>query len=174
MKNGMHGSKRLALAGVASLLLAACGTIPQPYHPTQVGMVDATHDIAGLSLTLRPDRTTAQIGDVITFDLILKNMGSDTLWLPSQPDILMTWTYPDGKCDNFIRDDNAPAAPLALTPLAPGEERLFKSVVKTYYFDMRGVTEFRARVTVPPAARTDHMAWAGDLASNGYGVMFAN
>lgn len=174
MSTGTTGVDRWLASAIAACLLSACGTIPESYRPNQIGVVDSADSTSGLSLSIRPDRTTAQIGDTITFDVIIKNMGTDTVWLPSQPDILLTWTYPDGKRDNFIRDDDVPAAPPALSPLAPGEERLFKSVVRTYYFDLRGVTEFRARVSVAPSARAEHLAWAGDLASNGYGVMFAN
>ena len=166
---------KAATTGAFALLAVGCGTVQPPYKPAQVGMLPDSSPVAGLVMSLQPDRTTAHIGDAINFHIKIKNMGNATVWLPKDPDIFLMWTYPDGKCDNFVRDDYSPTAPLALAPLAPGEERLFKSCVTTYYFDRRGVTEFRARVSVPTTyAGNNSLAWTGDMASNGYGVMFAN
>lgn len=175
MKTTTSAYWKAATAGAVALLAVGCGTVQPPYKPAQVGMLPDSSPVAGLVMTLQPDRTTAQIGDAINFNIKIKNMGTATVWLPKDPEICLMWTYPDGKCDNFVRDDDSPTAPPALAPLAPGEERLFKSCVTTYYFDRRGVTEFRARVTVPNAVNTvGGLAWTGDMASNGYGVMFAN
>lgn len=176
MMNAMPNiSARSAAIALLALASFGCASVPVTYRPTQVGMLPGEGPTSGLVLILRPDRTAARIGDQISFDIILKNLGNSAVWIPSSPEILLTWVYPDGKCDNFVSDSDSNAASPVLAPLAPGEERRFRSLLTTYYFSRKGVTEFRARLSIPRQTQGDErLAWAGDVASNGYGVLFAN
>lgn len=169
-----HRSLRNGAAiALLCLLGSGCASIPAPYRPARVGMLPDANPVDGLVMTLQPDRTSARIGDLITFHIKIKNMGNRSVMIPTEPDILLTWIYPDGRCDNFVRDERSDAAPLVLTPLAPGEERLYRSAVTTYYFPRSGVTEFRACFSVNRTGQVgDTVAWTGSMASNGYGVLF--
>jgi hypothetical protein len=145
------------------------------YIPSRVGTLADNKTIDGLEMTIAPDKPTARIGDVLTFSIILKNVSAGSVMIPADPDILLTWVYPDGKRDNIIRGytDGDSDKGHAIV-LAPGESRVFRSAVTTYYFDRTGITEFRARANVAKTASALSESWQGDIASNGFGVMFEN
>jgi hypothetical protein len=157
-------------------MLSACGTMEQPYKPCHMGTLQDSSIVDGLEITLVPDKTTAKIGDLLTFYVIIKNVGSSAVLLPAEPDVLLTWIYPDGKRDNFIQDDSMGASASGQNVrLDAGKTLVLKSALTTYYFNNRGITEFRARVSV----NRNTLAGGADsrrdeISSNGFGVLFDN
>jgi hypothetical protein len=163
-----------AATALFALVLAGCASMPAAYVPTQLGPLTDADSTNDLVMVLKPDRNVAKIGDLITFDITLKNKGKQTIWVPAKPEIILAWIYPDGRCDNFLGDPSAQSAAPAMAPLAPGAVRQFETTVATHYFERLGITEFRARISVPElAANAPGPCWCGDIDSNGYGVMFA-
>ncbi len=150
-------------------LVTACGTVQDPYKPTRVGALQDTDAFDGLQVSLQPDRTTARIGDQLSFIIKIKNVGIETTYIPASPEILLTWIYPDGKRDNFIQDAYAlPVNSPTTVRLNPGDSLVLRTVLPTYYFNNKGITEFRALVNLgkrPPAM---------EFTSNGFGIMFQN
>ncbi len=151
--------------------LVGCGTVQQAYKPTHLGNLADHRDASGIEVTLSPDKYRARIGEPVTFKIVIRNVGSDPILFPADPDLLLTWVYPDGKRDNLIRGDRKLSQKLIV--LAPGEEHIAHSVVTTYYFDRGGIHEFRAIVRGEELAmKTERPAWQGRAVSNGFGVLF--
>lgn len=169
LKNTLKTMGVAVLASVAS----GCTSMKQAYIPTHVGNLSDNQSIDGLEMTISPDKPTARIGDVLTFSIILKNVSQQRVIIPIDPEILMTWVYPDGKRDNVIRGYSDNPQPKGTLVLAPGESKVYRSAITTYYFDRKGITEFRARASLANLSNQAMAgSWQGDIASNGYGVMF--
>ncbi len=156
---------------VAGAMLTGCGSVRQAYKPNQLGNLADHRDASGIEVTLSPDKYRARIGDPVTFKVTIRNVGTDPILFPADPDLLLTWVYPDGKRDNLVRGDRKSAPKYFV--LAPGEEHVAHSVVTTYYFDRGGIHEFRAIVRGDQLAmNTERPAWQGRAVSNGFGVLF--
>ena len=153
-----------------------CGTVQGAYKPQSMGLLADSGPVNGIEVTLVPDKATARIGDVVTFSVKIKNVGTQTVWIPREPDILLTWIYPDGKRDNFVNDYASTASTAVdLLAMAPGQEKVFSSAITTYYFNRGGITEFRAKVNMTGrTAQATTASWNHEIASNGFGVMFEN
>jgi hypothetical protein len=167
----MHKLLKGCGAVVLGGLLAGCGSVSQAYKPTQLGNLADNRDGSGIEVTLSPDKYRARIGDPVTFTVVIRNIGAEPVLFPSDPDLLVTWVYPDGKRDNLIRGERKKAPKMLL--LSPGDEHIAHSVVTTYYFDRSGIHEFRAIVSGEQLAmNTERHAWQGRAVSNGFGVLF--
>ncbi len=154
-------------------LLTGCGTVQQAYKPQQLGNLADNRTEMGIEILLRPDRERARIGDPLTFVVVIRNIGTEPVLFPRDPDLLMTWVYPDGKRDNLIR--GARQGTPEMIVLQPGQEHVAHSVVTTYYFDRGGIHEFRAIVygeTERLAMNNTLSSWQGRAISNGFGVLF--
>ena len=167
----MKFAKYIAVAGLACLA-AGCGTVEQPYIPSQMGTLNDGEVIRNLEVTITPDKYQAKIGDPLTFSVTIKNQGTQPVLIHKNPDIIMTWVYPDGKRDNIIRGDDTTPSGNATILLQPGEQRVTRSIIATYYFDRSGITEFRALVGIKGAS-DKNAKWEEQIASNGYGVMLS-
>lgn len=159
-------------AAVAMLTLVGCGSVQQAYKPTHLGTLADSASSQGIEITLRPDKSHARIGDPVSFEIVIRNVGTAPISFPEDPDLLLTWVYPDGKRDNLIRSDlKVPSHRMVV--LAPGESRVEHSVVTTYYFDHAGITEFRAIVSAADlSVASTRQGWRGRAISNGFGVYF--
>ena len=166
--------QKSAAAILTALLLAGCGTMPGEYIPTKVGPIGDPDADAALKVVISTKNTLAFIGDPIIFQITIKNIGEEPIWLPREPDVLFTWTYPNGRRDNFIREfqeerfysaDNA-------VQLLPGQQLTRFVPIKTYFFEKAGITEFRALVH---ASRNTNPGlepfWQGKALSNAFGVL---
>ena len=157
------------MAGLVVVLgLTGCGTVQQAYKPDHLGNLSDDEMDSGIRITLSPDKYRARIGDPVTFKLVIQNVGTEPVWLPGDPELLLTWVYPDGRRDNLIRGDK-PLSDSVAVLLKPGQQRIEHSVVTTYYFDRSGIHEFRAILT---AHAGQGQSWAGRAISNGFGVFF--
>lgn len=151
--------------------LVGCGTVQQAYKPAHLGNLADQRAESGIEVTISPDKYRARIGEPVAFKIIIRNVSSDSILFPADPDLLLTWVYPDGRRDNLIRGDRKSAESFIL--LAPGEEHIAYSVVTTYYFDRGGIHEFRAIVRGEALAmKKDRSSWQGRAVSNGYGLLF--
>ena len=172
-------ANNLKLTAIAVLTIASltgCGTMEVPYKPAQVGNLRDSQVIGDLEITLQPDRSVARIGDTVSFVVKIKNVGIRSVRVPAEPDIFLTWVYPDGKRDNFIDDPAAKRIDASSTVvLDPGDVLTLHSDVATYYFNDKGITEFRAMVSMDtPDLAGYRPAMHADIPSNGYGIMFNN
>lgn len=171
---GLGGLLLIALLGLST---TGCASVEERYKPQQVGALQDNNAVNGIEVTLIPDRFKAKIGDIVTFSVKIKNVGNEGVWIPKEPDILMTWVYPDGKRDNFVNDfDQAGRYRGDSFMLPPGQEKIFQSAITTYYFNRGGITEFRAKVNMTGrmAQASSQPTWDREIASNGFGVMFEN
>lgn len=157
---------------MAMAMLSGCGTVQEVYKPTQLGNLADNRNDRDIEITLRPDKAQARIGDPITFTVSIRNVGTQPVLMPNDPDLLMMWIYPDGKRDNLIRSERRGRAEWSV--LKPGEERIAHSVITTYYFDHSGIHEFRAILSGVNeiAMNSTRPAWQGRAVSNGFGVLF--
>ena len=80
MKKVVQGYLILGL-GVA-LVSAGCSTVPDPYIPSQMGKCTNGQEIDGLTVTIDTEKDVARIGDILLFDIIIKNQGEHGFWLP--------------------------------------------------------------------------------------------
>ena len=164
------------VAGILVLgaaLLTGCATVEDKYIPAKMGNLEDSQASGGIRISLVPDHFKAKIGDLLTFSIVLKNESEEPIWIPKQPDFLLTWVYPDGKRDNVIRnpETNKMYTKVNAILLQPGQEKVYRSAVTTYYFNREGITEFRALVSVDkPASKELKPFWNGYAESNGYGV----
>ncbi len=127
----------------------------------------------GLEVTLRPDKYRAVIGEPVSFDIAIRNAGTQPIAIPADPDLLLTWVYPDGRRDNLIQAERSKSEQEWLV-LKPGQQHVAHSVVTTYYFDRTGIHEFRAIVSAGASTPAKHqqLTWTGRAISNGFGVQF--
>lgn len=163
------------LGGVLAVaLFTGCASLEKPYIPAKMGNLNDSLADGGIQVILTPDQYNAHIGDLLSFSIILKNVSAEPIWIPKEPDLLLTWVYPDGKRDNLIRDDVPPVeyTKANSTLLQPGDEKVYRSAITTYYFNREGITEFRALVSANHPVRDDLAPyWAGTGESNGFGVL---
>lgn len=160
----------LALLGVG--LMTGCGTVQQAYKPDHLGDLSDQEIASGIRVTLVPDRQRARIGEPVSFKVIIRNVSDRAVWIPDDPDLLMTWVYPDGRRDNLVRGmQTVPHTDAVM--LKPGEERVENSVVTTYYFSRTGIHEFRAILTADASGK-QRAGWSGRAVSNGFGVLLEN
>lgn len=113
------------------------------------------------------------MGEPLYFTVIIQNVGDKPLWLPRNPDLLLTWVYPNGRRDNFIRE-RPPAQFFSAhnaVLLQPGQQMTRTIAVKTYYFPLPGITEFRAILRGTGNTNPDLQPfWSGRVESNAYGI----
>lgn len=168
MKLATH---KTVMSAACLAVFAGCGTVHEAYKPDHLGNLADNETNSGIEVTLSPDKYRARIGDPVTFQVVIRNVGDTALWFPADPDLLLTWVYPDGKRDNLIRGDRREAVAGEVL-LSPGQERIEHSVVTTYYFDRGGIHEFRAIVTADAGPVGKKPTWHGRAVSNGFGVYF--
>lgn len=162
----MNVKAQLMAAAIATMLAGCASFDPPKYRPHRAGSLNDGENGGSIAVTIRPDQDSVRRGDVIDFTVAIRNVGAQELMLPRDPDLILTWTYADGRCDNQVRDA-ATVVPVEMVRLLPGEELVRRSSLKTYYFHSRGITEFRAIVSAAgPAA-----SWTGRAVSNGFGIM---
>ena len=163
------------LIGLTVIALASgCSTVPDVYKPNAVGYVNGSVTEKGLQVTIRPARDQVAVGDVINFDVIYENVGDKPFMFPKNPNLLFTWTYSNGRRDNYLGEDASPKHYDAteLVSLKPGTCMTSEFPVKTYYFKTQGVTEFRAILRCPLCTNPElSSVWHGRAVSNTYGVM---
>ncbi|MFH0909632.1 MAG: hypothetical protein V1929_12800 [bacterium] len=163
----------VGLLALGTALLTSCATVEKAYIPKKMGNLEDSQASGGIRMSLVPDHYQAKIGDLLTFSIVLKNVSTEPIWIPKEPEFLLTWVYPDGKRDNMIRDleTNKTYTRANAVLLQPGQEKIYRSVITTYYFNRQGITEFRALVSVDKPASSDlNPFWNGYAESNGYGV----
>lgn len=164
---------RSTIVSLAVLAVAGgCGTVNQTYRPSHLGNLADNKVDRGVEVYILPDKYRARIGDPLSFKVVIKNVSSEPILLPVEPDLVLTWIYPDGKRDNIIRGPKKKVA-VKYRTLAPGESIVENSVITTYYFDRPGIHEFRAILRGDEVAMSTHpQSWNGRAVSNGFGVMF--
>lgn len=156
---------------VTVLGVVGCGTVKQSYKPAHLGNLADHQAESGIEVTIVPDKYRARIGDPLSFKVVIRNISNQPILFPSDPDLLLTWVYPDGRRDNLIRGEKKGSS--KMITLAPGESIVLNSVITTYYFDRAGIHEFRAILRGEQMAMsTNNRAWAGRAVSNGFGVLF--
>jgi hypothetical protein len=164
----------ISLLLAAGLLLAGCSTIPNRYIPSEVGSLNDADDSNILRISIDSENPELSIGEPIVFQVSIKNISKLPLWVPRDPAFFFTWIYPDGRHDSFVyepqRDQFYTKADSVC--LRPGQQ-ITKSVsIRTYYFERKGVTEFRAYLRTGRNTNPSLMPfWNGELASNSYGIM---
>lgn len=174
MKKPGHSVGVAVLAAALAFAAAGCATTPKPYVPVTLGSLDDPETDGQLEVWISTSQEAAFIGDPIFFTVTIRNTGTRAVWVPRNPDLLMTWIYPNGRRDNmlreFSRDQHYSASEAVL--LRAGQQMTKSVAVKTYYFPRTGITEFRA---VLHAGRNTNSElspfWQGELQSNAYGIM---
>ncbi len=148
--------------------------MPNAYIPTTVGSLGEPDPASEMKVSISSKNTLAFIGDLIVFQITLKNVSTESIWVPREPDVLLTWIYPNGRHDNFLREfqDERYYSTDDAVQLLPGQQITKFVPVKTYFFERAGVTEFRALVhasrnTNPQLAPF----WQGRALSNAFGVL---
>jgi len=166
-------NKLLTMMAVMGMgMMTGCGTVQQAYKPGHMGDLSDQEVAEGIRVTLTPDKARVRIGEPVSFKVLIRNVGDKAVWIPADPDLLMTWVYPDGRRDNLVRGmQTVPHKNSVL--LTPGEERIENSVVTTYYFSRTGIHEFRAILTADASGKQT-AGWSGRAISNGFGVFFEN
>ncbi|MBU1909092.1 MAG: hypothetical protein KJ726_03505 [Verrucomicrobia bacterium] len=156
-----------------ALFGAGCASMPAPYKPATEGRINNAERDVALEIRLDTETPVIAIGDPIFLIVTIRNVGPNRVWLPQQPTVLISWIYPDGIHDNFLKElrEEERLAPHQLVCLEPNQQISQRVEVRTYYFDRLGVTEFRAllhtgRNTNPDTGPT----WMGRLQSNSFGV----
>lgn len=157
----------------AGLLTAGCSTIPDRYIPKEVGSLNDHDDSNILRVSIASDEPELAIGEPIVFQVTIKNISKLPLWVPRDPEFFFTWIYPDGRHDSFVyepqRDQFYTRSDSVC--LRPGQQITKDVSIRTYYFERKGITEFRAFMR---AGRNTNPAlmpfWNGELASNSYGI----
>ncbi len=163
---------RLGLLGALLLAgLTGCGTVREPYIPKRLGSLHDQKADQGIRLTLSPDKYRARIGEPVTFTVLIENTRGRPALLPADPGLLLAWIYPDGRRDNMVRSQE-PVPRQEPLLLNPGEQRVARLVVPTYYFNFDGIYEFRAILRGQPLPVESDAVWTGRALSNGYGIYF--
>lgn len=162
----MNLKPQLLTLMIAGLLCGCASFEPPAYRPLHSGNLGDAEADGAISVTLTPDRETIRRGEVLGFAVAIRNVSQQPVLLPGEPEMMLTWIYPDGRHDNQINGEPSPASTAAVR-LAPGESLVRRSALKTYYFQRGGITEFRAIVSAAGPAE----GWSGRTSSNGYGVM---
>lgn len=161
-----------ALAIFTVVGLCGCGTVQDTYKPSHLGNLGDGESAKSIQVTLKPDKYRARKGDPVTFTVVIKNTGDQSVWFPRDPDLLLTWVYPDGRRDNLVRSEEASGSKEEVL-LKPGQDRIEHSVVTTYYFNRSGIHEFRAIVSSDTDEAASKKSWTGRAVSNGFGIYFS-
>lgn len=157
------------------LIEVGCSSIGPTYRPSVVGDLKDAEVVCGLQTTIVPDISKAVIGDLISFRVKVCNVSDQDVWFTKKPIVIMTWIYPEGKRDNWIREIQQPASLGRddVKVLRPGESFEEFARVTTYYFAYPGITEFRAVITLTPRnIEGNGPFWTGKMESNAYGIPF--
>lgn len=162
------------LTAALAFAAAGCATAPKTYVPVTVGSLDDPETDGQLEVWISTSQESAFIGDPIFFTVTIRNAGTRAVWVPRNPDLLMTWIYPNGRRDNmlreFSRDQHYSTSEAVL--LRAGQQMTKSVAVKTYYFPKTGITEFRAVLHAGRNTNPDLSPfWQGELQSNAYGIM---
>jgi hypothetical protein len=161
----------------AAALLAGCGTIPETYIPSTVGPLGEGDASREVKVVISTKSTLTFIGDPIIFQITLKNVGEEPIWVPREPDVLFIWTYPNGRHDNFLREFQEERFYSAddAVQLLPGQQIRKFVPIKTYFFERAGITEFRALVHASRNTNPNLSPfWQGKALSNAFGVLIEN
>ena len=159
---------------VLTVLLTSCGTLDQKYIPSIRGTVPRGTPVDGLVLNLTPQRDPVTIGDVIWFTVTIKNCGTSAFWIPKTPNIMLLWTYPDGRKDNMLFEPETARyfEKNEVVMLKPGYAYETAMKIKSYYFYRAGITEFQAVMFSPQNTNPSIVPfWSGRAYSNGHGLM---
>ena len=169
----MNTIVKIMAALLLPLLGAGCASMPQAYKPVTPGRLENSERSNGLEINLESETPVIAIGEPILLNITIRNVSPECVWLPRQPTVLVSWIYPNGIHDNFLKElrQEERLERHQLACLEPGQQISQRVEVRTYYFDRPGVTEFRAllhagRNTNPHTEST----WAGRLHSNSFGV----
>ena len=158
----------------ASLMGSGCASMPERYKPATQGRLDNAEEDPALVVMLKADTPAISIGEPLHLDVAIRNVSNERVWLPCEPTVLVSWIYPNGIHDNFLKEirneDHFDRGELVC--LEPGQQIAQRVEIRTYYFDRPGITEFRARLygTRNTNPKTD-ATWTGRLQSNSFGVM---
>lgn len=170
----MKKAFRIAAFLLLALFGAGCASMPVPYKPATAGRMNNAEGDGALEIILDTETPVISIGDPIILTVTIRNVCPGRVWLPRQPTVLISWIYPDGVRDNFLKElrEEERLELHQLVCLEPGQQISQRVEVRTYYFDRPGVTEFRAllhaaRNTNPDTGPT----WMGRLQSNSFGVL---
>jgi hypothetical protein len=156
-----------------SLLLAGCSTVPNRYIPNAVGSLNDADDSNILRISITSESPELSIGEPVVFRVNVKNISTMPLWVPRDPEFFFTWIYPDGRHDSFVYE---PQRDQFYTKedsvcLRPGQQFVKSISIRTYYFERKGITEFRAYLRMGRNTNPALMPfWNGELASNSYGI----
>jgi hypothetical protein len=157
-----------------SLLLTGCYTVPNRYIPNAVGSLNNEDKSNSLRASIELANPESFIGEPIVFQVVVKNIGKMSLWIPSDPEFFFTWIYPDGHRDSFVYEpqrDQFYSREDAVC-LRPGQQLMKPVAIRTHYFQQNGVTEFRAYLRAGRNTNPELNPFLdGELASNSYGVM---
>ncbi len=169
----MKARLQIVWYAIVGLLLAGCAGFQPPYIPAKIGSLQDGESADSLEITIKPTEDSIAIGEPIVFQIILRNVGTQSFWIPKDPTMLFTWVYPNGSHDNFLREFESERyySEDEVVLLAPGDEIKKYFLIKTYYFSITGITEFRA--TIHAGKNTNpalNPFWYGKIRSNAYGI----
>ncbi len=164
----------IGLALSAVLLCAGCSTASRKYIPQTIGTTDAGDTIDGLTVSILPLNDRVILGNPLTFEVTIRNIGTSPIWIPRNPQVVLVWVYPNGRRDNVVQETppsrhfNKHSAVL----LHPGKSITKDLTIRTHYFPEPGITEFRAILRVTENTNS-HLRpfWRGRALSNAYGVL---
>jgi hypothetical protein len=169
----MKKPSSVALFAFLALFGAGCASIPPPYKPTTAGRLNNAEHDGILEICLDTETPVIAIGDPILLIVTIRNVGPDRVRLPNQPTVLISWIYPDGLRDNFLKElrEEERLEHNQIVCLEPGQQISQRVAVRTYYFDRPGVAEFRALLHTGRNTNPDiGPIWMGHLQSNSFGV----
>lgn len=159
---------------LGALLTAGCGTVPRRYIPGQVGEIPSNDQSSPIEVLIVPNQEIVARGEVLYFTVIIRNRAPHPIWIPRNPHVVLTWIYPNGDRDNFLREFPSLEffSEQTAVLLQPGQQMNRTIAVKTYYFPVTGITEFRATLHCPentnPALKP---FFSGQVGSNAYGIL---
>ena len=171
----MVNMKKWAVALVLGwpLWLTGCGSMPAVYHPQAVGPVSQGQAHAGLLLKLTSDVCTVPVGQPVNFQLLVRNISTQSFWIPVKPQQGFFWTYSNGRHDFIVfdREQKKYYTKNECLLLQPGKELVLTGSVDTYYFEKLGITEFIAELVVAQNTNPELQPfWSGRALSNAYGI----
>ena len=170
----MKISPQVSVVLLLALLGAGCASMPAPYKPKTSGRLDNAERDAVLEIVLDTETPVIAVGDPILLNVTIRNVGPDRVWLPRQPTVHISWIYPNGVNDNFLKElrEEEYLDRHQLVCFEPGQHMSQRVEVRTWYFDRLGVTEFRALLHVGRNTNPNaEPIWTGQLQSNSFGVL---
>lgn len=153
--------------------LSGCGTVQDTYHPQTMGALTNRPAVDGLLVQLKANENNVQIGKPAVFSVVARNISDKAIWMPKKPLMAFTWTYPNGQrdCQMVDRAETQFFKKSECILLEPGHELILGGMVETSYFELPGITEFRAEIQVPKNTNPELQPfWSGRAFSNGYGA----